>query len=196
MDEQSVTVPSRQSELRSVCVFCGSREGADSRFSEQSREIGRLIANSGLRLVYGGGNTGLMGAVANAALEAGGNVVGVIPEKLMEAELAHSGLSELHIVGDMHTRKALMARLSDAFIALPGGLGTLEELFEVWTWGQLGFHCKHLGLLNVAGYYSPLLRFLDKSVELGFVNHRHRELLHSADSPKDLLRQMSSATRA
>lgn len=148
-----------------------------------------LLAENGITIVYGGGSIGLMGVLADAALEAGGRVIGIIPVHLGEKEIAHAGLSELHVVRTMHERKALMMELSDAFIALPGGLGTLEELFEVLTWSQLGLHAKPCGLLNVRGYYDPLLALLDRAVEQGFLRREHRGLLVDTD-PAGLLEQL------
>src|SRR5687768_3375935 len=147
--------------LQRICVFCGSSTGSNPAYRHVADGLGRAIARSGRRLVYGGGNVGLMGVVADAALADGGEVTGVIPRHLVEREVAHAGLSELRVVDSMHQRKQSMADLSDAFIVLPGGLGTLEEFFEVWTWGQLGLHRKPYGLLNVAAYFDPLLTFLD-----------------------------------
>ena len=147
----------------SVCVYCGSRDGLDPRHAQAARDCGRFIGTQGWGLVYGGGSTGLMGTVANAALEAGAPVIGVIPERLIQRELGHGGVTELQVVDSMHERKQLMAQQSDAFVALPGGIGTMEEIFEIWTWRQLGYHHKPLGLLNVAGYYDELLRFIERS---------------------------------
>lgn len=153
----------------SLCVFCGSSIGTDPRFAERARDFGGFLARSRIRVVYGGGHVGLMGTLADAALAAGGEVVGVIPQKLVERELAHTSLTELHVVTTMHERKALMASLADGFVALPGGLGTLEEFFEVWTWAQLGYHDKPLGLLDVDGYFAPLLAFLEHAVSQRFI---------------------------
>ncbi len=147
--------------MKSVCVFCGSNPGNDPVYAAGARAMGAEIARRGLVLVYGGGAVGLMGIVANAALEAGGEVHGVIPEALRRKEVGHHGLTRLEVVDTMHTRKARMAELSDGFVAMPGGIGTFEELFEIWTWGQLGIHTKPLGLLNIAGFYDPLAQFLD-----------------------------------
>jgi uncharacterized protein (TIGR00730 family) len=163
--------------MRRVCVFCGSSLGARPVYAEAAATLGRLIAESGLGLVYGGGNVGLMGIAANAALAAGGEVIGVIPEALMRMEVGHVDLTELHVVASMHERKARMADFADAFIALPGGIGTMEELFEVWTWGQLGLHPKPLGFLDVAGYYGHLHTFLDHMVAEGFLRERHRAMV-------------------
>jgi uncharacterized protein (TIGR00730 family) len=159
-----------------VCVFCGSATGADPVFAAAARSFGRLLASRGTALVYGGGHVGLMGALADAVLVAGGSVIGVIPERLAARELAHHGLTELHVVPSMHERKAKMASLADAFVALPGGLGTLDELFEIWTWAQLGFHAKPIGLLDVAGFFAPLLELTRHMVEQGFVRAPQLEL--------------------
>lgn len=173
--------------MKAVCVFCGSNFGNGEGYAEAARDTGEAIARAGLKLVYGGARVGLMGTVADAALEAGGKVVGVLPRALQEKELAHEGLSELHIVDSMHERKATMAELSDAFIALPGGAGTLEELFEIWTWGQLGLHQKPCGFLNTTGFYDQLLGFLDHQRDEGFVKDEMRDMLKVAESPSDLL---------
>jgi uncharacterized protein (TIGR00730 family) len=173
--------------LSSVCVFCGSNGGGDPVYVETAAHVGRTLAGRGLRLVYGGANVGLMGAIADAALEAGGDVVGVIPRQIVDLEIAHRGVADLRVVGSMHERKALMAELSDAFIALPGGIGTFEELFEVYTWAQLGLHRKPLGLLDVAGYYAPLEAMLDHAVEQRFLRRETRALLVSDDSLDGLL---------
>lgn len=173
--------------MRTVCVYCGSSAGADPVYVEAARALGALLAERGLGLVYGGARVGLMGAVADAALAAGGSVVGVIPASLQSRELAHGGLTELVVVDSMHERKAIMAERSDAFLALPGGLGTLEELFEVLTWAQLGIHAKPCGVLDVAGYWSPLLAFLDRAVALGFVTQLSRDLLMVEDDGARLL---------
>ncbi|MFJ3446627.1 TIGR00730 family Rossman fold protein [Pseudomonas sichuanensis] len=178
--------------VRSVCVFCGASIGANPAYREAAIALGQAIARRGLTLVYGGGAVGLMGTVADAALAAGGEVVGIIPESLMNAEIGHKGLTRLEVVDGMHARKARMAELSDAFIALPGGLGTLEELFEVWTWGQLGYHAKPLGLLDVNGFYEKLGGFLDQIVEEGFVRPQHRAMLQLAQQPDELLEAMDS----
>ncbi len=153
----------------SLCVYCGSRDGLDPAHLAAAREVGRQIGERGWRLVYGGGSTGLMGAVADAALSAGAEVIGIIPSKLIARELGHGGVTELQVVETMHERKERMARQSDAFLALPGGIGTMEEIFEVWTWRQLGYHHKALGLLNVAGYYDPLLDFVERAQDSGFL---------------------------
>ncbi len=177
----------------SVCVYCGSRDGADPAFAAAATAIGRGIAQRGWQLVYGGGRAGLMGRVADAALAAGGRVVGVIPRSLMEREVGHVGLSELHVVETMHQRKRLMAERSDAFIALPGGIGTFEELFEVWTWRQLGYHDKPVGLLNASGYYDALLGFLGQTVAQGFVSAPQHGLLQVDTDPDALLNAVGGA---
>ncbi|MFV3287311.1 TIGR00730 family Rossman fold protein [Pseudomonas sp. NY11955] len=173
--------------VRSVCVFCGASIGTNPAYREAAVALGQSIARRGLTLVYGGGAVGLMGVVADAAMAAGGEVVGIIPQSLLDAEVGHKGLTRLEVVDGMHARKARMAELSDAFIALPGGLGTLEELFEVWTWGQLGYHAKPLGLLDVNGFYDKLGGFLDHIVEEGFVRPQHRAMLLLAQQPEELL---------
>lgn len=176
----------------SVCVYCGSRAGDDPAFAAAAREIGSGIGRLGARLVYGGGRAGLMGLVADAALEAGAEVIGVIPQALMTRELGHAGLSELHVVETMHERKRQMAERSDAFVALPGGLGTLEELFEVWTWRQLGYHDKPLGLLNTGGYFDRLLAFLAETEAQGFVQPAQLRLLQVDTEPAALLRRLAA----
>ena len=163
--------------MERLCVFSGSSPGAHPDYLLAAEELGRALAAQDLGLVYGGAQVGLMGAIAGAALDAGGEVVGVIPQALVDREIAHTGLSELHVVGSMHERKAMMADLADGFIALPGGMGTLEELFEVYTWTQLGLHSKPLGLLDVRGYYAKLAAFLDHAVAERFVTAEHREML-------------------
>jgi uncharacterized protein (TIGR00730 family) len=173
--------------LRSVCVFCGSAFGRHPEYRASAELLGRLLASQGLRLVYGGGNVGLMGAVADACLSAGGAVTGVIPQALVDREVAHRGLTELHIVRTMHERKAMMADQSDAFVVLPGGLGTFEEFFEVLTWSQLGLHQKPCGFLNVRGYYDRLLALMNHAVEEGFLRESHRHLLLWGDDPEKLL---------
>jgi uncharacterized protein (TIGR00730 family) len=179
----------------SLCVYCGSRVGASPGYAAAAQQVGRLIGERGWQLVYGGGNAGLMGVVANAALAAGARVVGVIPHSLMDRELGHAGLSELHVVDTMHQRKQMMAERADAFLALPGGIGTFEELFEVWTWRQLGYHDKPLGLLNVDGYYDALLSFLDQSTAQGFVQAAQRVLLEASNDPAGLLSRLADLSR-
>ncbi|KLK92000.1 LOG family protein [Microvirga vignae] len=170
-----------------LCVFCGSNEGQDPVYMEAARLLGETLARNGIELVYGGASVGLMGAVADAVLGNGGHVIGVMPQALVDKEIAHTGLSDLRVVGSMHERKALMAELSDGFIALPGGLGTFEELFEVWTWAQLGYHRKPCALLNVSGFYDKLAHFLDDVVERGFVKTVHRAMLIVKDEPAALI---------
>jgi uncharacterized protein (TIGR00730 family) len=172
-------------------VYCGSRLGAQPAHEAAARQVGELIGRRGWQLVYGGGNAGLMGAVANATLGAGGTVVGVIPNSLMDRELGHKGLNELHVVETMHQRKQLMAERADAFLALPGGIGTFEELFEVWTWRQLGYHDKPVGLLNVEGYYDGLLQFLDHATAQGFIPPAQRDLLQVSADAGELLERLA-----
>jgi uncharacterized protein (TIGR00730 family) len=174
----------------SVCVYCGSRDGAQEAYVQSAQACGELIAQRGWQLVYGGGSTGLMGTVANGALQHGGRVVGVIPERLIQRELGHGGVTELLVVDSMHERKHLMAQRSDAFVALPGGIGTMEEIFEIWTWRQLGYHAKPLGLLNVAGYYDELLRFIDRSRDEGFLWPDVQQLLLVDDDIGRLLTRL------
>jgi hypothetical protein len=178
--------------MRHVCVYCGSNRGARPEYAAAAHRLGRLLGERGIGLVYGGGNVGLMGVLADAALAAGAAVTGVIPQTLVDREVAHQGLTEQRIVGSMHERKALMAELADAFIALPGGLGTLDELFEIWTWSQLGFHAKPCGLLDVAGYFQPLVAFLDRAVAEGFVRRPHRETLCLESDPERLLAMLDA----
>jgi uncharacterized protein (TIGR00730 family) len=173
--------------IRSLCVFCGSSVGNRPEYAAAAVEVGRLLAQRGIRLVYGAGNVGLMGILADAALAAGGEVTGVIPQMLVDRELAHRGITDLRIVGTMHERKALMAELSDAFLALPGGLGTFEELCEALTWSQLGIHAKPCGALNIRGYFDDLQSLLDRALQEGFLRPEHRQLLVTASSPAQLL---------
>ncbi len=170
-----------------VCVFCGSNPGRRPEYRAAAMAFGTMLAREGIGLVYGGASVGLMGAVADAALAAGGEVTGVIPQMLADKELAHRGLTRLRVVGSMHARKAMMAELADAFVALPGGAGTLEEIFEVWTWAQLGEHAKPCGLLNVAGFYDPLLAFLDHAAGESFMKPQHRAMLLDAATPEAML---------
>lgn len=176
----------------SVCVYCGSRDGALPAHAQAAQECGALIGQRGWRLVYGGGSTGLMGTVANGALTHGASVIGVIPEKLIQRELGHGGVTELQVVDSMHERKHRMAQQSDAFVALAGGIGTMEEIFEIWTWRQLGYHTKPLGLLNVAGYYDDLLRFIDRSRDEGFLWPDVQELLLVDDQIERLLDRLKA----
>lgn len=177
--------------MKRVCVFCGSTRQVGRQYLTAAWALGAALADRGIGLVYGGGRVGLMGAVADAALGCGGEVIGVIPRSLWEREIGHTGLSELRVVTTMHERKALMSELADAFIALPGGLGTLEELFEVWTWAQLGVHHKPCALLNVNGYYTPLLEFLQEAVTEGFVRPAHREMLIVEEFHDPLLERLA-----
>jgi len=176
--------------IGSVCVFCGSNAGNDPRFAAAARAFGALLAKEGIALVYGGGHVGLMGIVADAVLASGGKAVGVIPRALWDREVGHRNLTEIHIVETMHERKAMMASLADAFVALPGGLGTLEEIFEVWTWAQLGIHRKPVGFLDVEGFYSLLLEFLDRAVDAGFVRPQFRAIAIVDTDPAALLRKL------
>lgn len=176
--------------MKSICVFCGSRLGSKPIYRETAKAVGQLIAQQQLRLVYGGGNIGLMGVVADAVLEYGGEVVGVIPGHLQEKEVGHAGLTELHVVSTMHERKALMANLSDAFVALPGGFGTFEEFCEILTWAQLDLHRKPCGLLNVDGFYDPLLALFDRAVDEGFLRPEYRSMVLTATDADELLMRM------
>jgi uncharacterized protein (TIGR00730 family) len=178
--------------MKSVCVFCGSNPGNHSDYAAAAKALGQAIAKRGATLVYGGAEVGLMGIIADAALAAGGQVIGIIPKALMDKEIGHKGLTRLEAVGSMHERKARMAELSDGFVNLPGGTGTLEEMFEVWTWGQLGFHAKPIGVLNVRGFYDPLMTFLDHQRDEGFVKPGLRDTLLSAESPATLLDAMDA----
>lgn len=185
--------------MRNICVFCGSQSGTDLRYRQAAIELGGLLAQRGHGLVYGGGHVGLMGIIANTVLEAGASVTGVIPRPMTERELAHETVTKLYVVSSMHERKALMASLSDAFIALPGGYGTLEELFEVIAWAQLGIHRKPIGLLNVAGYFDALLSLVEHMIGEGFIKTKHRGLFVTAEQPQALLdalqRHQMPATR-
>jgi len=176
--------------MNRLCVFCGSSPGRHPAYLAAAAKLGTVLAKRRIGLVYGGASIGLMGAVADAARAAGGEVIGVIPRALVEFEVAHTGLADLRIVTSMHERKALMAELSEGFIALPGGIGTLEELFEVWTWGQLGSHRKPCALLNVAGFYDRLLGFLDFVADEAFLRPVHREMLLVAETPDILLEKL------
>jgi hypothetical protein len=179
----------------SVCVYCGSKHGTRADYTAQARFLGDQIGRRGWQLVYGGGRVGLMGEVADAVLAAGGRVTGVIPESLMRREVGHTKLHELHVVPTMHLRKQMMAERADAFVALPGGIGTLEELYEVWTWRQLGYHAQPLGLLNVAGYYDRLLAFMRQTVDEGFLDPDQLAHLLVADDPVQMLDRVWQATR-
>ena len=178
--------------MHSVCVYCGSRSGDLPEFADAARKVGTAIGRSGWQLVYGGGRAGLMGVVADSALAAGARVVGVIPTSLMAREKGHTELSELHVVDTMHQRKTMMAERSDAFLALPGGIGTFEELFEVWSWKHLGYHDKPIGLLNVKGYFDALLSFLSEGTARGFITELQGGMLEVGTEPADLLRRLGS----
>jgi len=175
-----------------VCVFCGSSPGVNPAYAQAAVGLGRTLAGRGIGLVYGGGSIGLMGLIADAALAAGGEVIGVIPRALQLREVGHDGLSELLVVGSMHERKAKMAELADAFVAMPGGMGTLEELAEILTWAQLGLHAKPCGLLDVGGYWRPLVAFFDHAVAEGFVRAEHRRFVLVGDTPEDLLARFAA----
>ena len=177
--------------MKSICVYCGSNLGERNSYLEAAQSLGAEMAAQGITLIYGGGNVGLMGAVADAVLAAGGRVVGVIPQALVDKEVAHSGLSDLRVVGSMHERKLLMAELADAFIALPGGLGTLEEFCEVATWTQLGLHQKACGLLNIEGFYNGLLAFLNHAMEEKFIRPEHRTIILSDKEPVELIEKLT-----
>jgi uncharacterized protein (TIGR00730 family) len=173
--------------IRRLCVFCGSSAGREPGYRHLAESLARALAERDIGIVYGGASVGLMGALADAALAAGGEVIGVMPQALIEREICHRGLTELRIVESMHERKALMAELADGFVALPGGIGTLEELFEVWTWAQLGLHSKPCALLDTDGFHGPLVAFLDHLLDAGFVREAHRDMLLTAHSPEELL---------
>ncbi len=177
--------------MQRICVFCGSSTGAKQEYAVGARELGLVLAKQSIDLVYGGGHVGLMGIVADAAMSAGAKAIGVIPRCLADKEVAHLGLTELKIVQTMHERKAQMAELSDGFIAMPGGFGTLEELFEVITWAQLGIHKKPFGLFNIAGYFDKLIEFLDYQVEQGFVPPSHRNMIIVSDEAEQLVELLS-----
>lgn len=178
--------------LKRICVFCGSSPGARPEYVQAARELGTLLARRKIGLVFGGGRVGMMGHLAQAALESGGEIIGVIPRELCEKKVAFAGLSDLRVVASMHERKALMAELADGFMALPGGLGTLEEIFEMLTWGQLGLHQRPCGFLDIAGYFTPLLAFLDHVTEQGFLDALHRSMILSAEKPEALLQQFET----
>jgi uncharacterized protein (TIGR00730 family) len=179
----------------SVAVYCGSRFGSEAAYTESARSVGAWIGQQRGTLVYGGGKVGLMGVVADATLNAGGKVFGVIPQALQDREVGHPGLTELHVVQTMHERKLMMAERADAFIALPGGIGTFEELFEVWSWQQLGYHDKPVGLLNVAGYYNELIAFMRTTEKHGFVSREQHDALIVDDQPERLLQRLAGAAQ-
>jgi len=178
--------------MKRICVYCGSSYGKSPIYTEAAKALGKALTQQGIGLVYGGASVGIMGVIADAVLENGGEVIGVIPQAIADKEIAHTKLTELKVVADMHERKAMMAEDSDGFIALPGGLGTMEELFEVWTWAQLGFHQKPCGLMNVAGYYDHLTAFIDHAVDQEYVKAAHQDALLVATEPNELLQKMAS----
>ena len=178
--------------MKRICVFCGSSPGIRPEYARAAEHLGALLARKGIGLVFGGGRVGLMGRLAQAALDAGGEAIGVIPRDLYDRKVAFAGLKDLRVVGTMHERKAVMAGLADGFMALPGGLGTLEETFEVLTWAQLGMHGKPCGLLDVCGYFIPLLAFLDQVTSEGFLDGAHRSAIMTAEHPEELLRQFEA----
>ena len=178
-----------------LCVYCGSRTGVRAAYAEAARALGAALGSAGGELVYGGGHVGLMGIVADSTMAAGGRAIGVIPQALMTREVGHRALSELHVVADMHQRKRLMAEGAHAFVALPGGIGTMEELFEAWTWRQLGYHDQPIGLLNVEGYFEPLLSFVQRMVSEGFLDQGQRDLLLIDDRPDRLLARLQEAAK-
>lgn len=178
--------------IKNLAVFCGSSTGADSIYIENAKKLGKELANANKTLIYGGAQVGCMGALADSSLYYGGSVVGVIPKKLKDVEIAHEQLTELHVVNTMHERKSKMAELADGFIALPGGAGTLEEWFEVFTWSQLGYHEKPCGLLNVNNFFAPLIAMLDHTITEGFMNKNYREMILISSDPKELLEKMDS----
>jgi uncharacterized protein (TIGR00730 family) len=176
--------------MRRLCVFCGSSQGGRAEYRDAARRFGELLAGRGVGLVFGAGHIGLMGVLADTVLRGGGEAIGVIPQALVDKELAHNGLTELRVVATMHQRKALMADLADGFVALPGGYGTADETFEVLTWAQLGLHAKPIGLLNVARFFDPLLAWVDHCVREEFIRPEHRELLHNSGDPAELLEML------
>jgi uncharacterized protein (TIGR00730 family) len=178
--------------MKSICVYCGSSAGNSTNFAEAARELGKLMASRGIGLIYGGGNVGLMGVIADAVLKSGGTATGVIPHALLRKEVGHHGLTQLHVVKDMHERKAMMAELSDGFIAMPGGFGTLEELFEALTWSQLGFHNKPVGLLNVDGFFDRLVDFVQELTTQGFLRSHHAALMMHEALPAPLLDRLAT----
>jgi len=193
MNKDNIEVTNISKPSFSLCVYCGSRTGTQPEFAAMAALVGTWIGTRGGQLVYGGGRNGLMGILADAALAAGARVVGVIPKALVEKEWAHTGCTELHIVENMHERKRIMAEKADAFLALPGGIGTLEEFFEVWTWRQLGYHDKPVGLLNMGGYYGSLLDFLNASVKAGFMNDWLMDLIRTGTDAETLLETLVQA---
>ncbi len=180
--------------VKSICVYCGANAGVSPRYAEQARALARALVDANLSLVYGGGNVGLMGVIADEVLRLGGEVTGVIPTALVEREVGHTGLTRQFIVKDMHERKAMMAQLSDGFIAMPGGMGTMEELFEMLTWSQLGIHAKPIGLLNVDGFYDHLVAFIGHAKEQGFIKPQHAELMMVESAPPALVHRLLRRT--
>jgi len=180
--------------MRHICVFCGSQLGTNGLYQQAAAELGQLLVQRRYGLVYGGGHVGLMGVIADAVLQAGGEVIGVIPESMVARELAHTGVTRMHVVPSMHMRKARMAELADAFVAMPGGYGTFEELFEIITWAQLGLHRKPIGLLNVAGYFEGLMALVERAIAEGFIKPEHRQLTVMADRPEALLEALLQHT--
>ncbi|MEX3944158.1 TIGR00730 family Rossman fold protein [Paraburkholderia sp. BR10937] len=176
--------------MKAVCVYCGSSPGANPVYTEAAQAFGRALVASNLALVYGGGKVGLMGVIADTVMAGGGRAIGVIPKLLVDKEVGHVGLTELHVVPDMHHRKKMMADLSDAFVAMPGGAGTLEELFEVYTWAQLGYHRKPVGVLNIGGFYDPLMALLDHTVREGFMRQTYRDMLQTDGDPAALIARL------
>ncbi|HEY7493960.1 MAG TPA: TIGR00730 family Rossman fold protein [Candidatus Tectomicrobia bacterium] len=180
--------------MQYICVFCGSQPGTNGLYQQAAAELGRLLVQRRYGLVYGGAHVGLMGIIADAVLQAGGEVIGVIPESLVARELAHTGVTQMHVVPSMHMRKARMAELADAFVAMPGGYGTFEELFEIITWAQLGLHRKPIGLLNVAGYFAGLMALIEHAITEGFIKPEHQHLTVLADRPEALLNALIQYT--
>jgi uncharacterized protein (TIGR00730 family) len=176
--------------MKNICIYCGSAAGTRPEYAEAARRIGRIMVEQGVGLVYGGGRVGLMGIVADAVLEGGGRVIGVIPDPLATEEIAHNGLTELHVVADMHRRKAMMADRADGFLTMPGGIGTFEEFFETLSWAALKLHQKPMGVLNIAGYFDPMLALLDHAVAEGFLRPKHLGLLITSDDPESLVVEM------
>ena len=179
--------------INSICVYCGANPGQDAAYADAANQLGQLLADRSIELVYGGGNVGLMGTIADAVMAGGGRVTGIIPKAIADVEVAHRAVTELHIVGNMHERKSMMARRADAFIVLPGGIGTMEEMFEAWTWAQLGIHHKPIGLLNTHGYYDALLKFLDAMSGEGFLKPAHRSMLLTGTTPESVLQTLLEA---
>ena len=178
--------------MKSVCVFCGARPGQNPSYMAAAKATGDLLGRRGITMIYGGGSIGLMGATADAALDAGGKVIGVIPRSLLQREMGHGRLTEQHVVGTMHERKALMNKISDGFIILPGGVGTLEEFFEIWSWGQLGIHAKPFGVLNVDGFWNPMFQLLDQMTAQGFVKPEHRAMVRVSEDITALVDAMNA----